>query len=435
MGDEAPVKVGRNALPVYMPKETKKTSRVKEAADRVAMVVEKIIKKAEQRGVDPKAFRADVLNELCLLKDISGDTEIEEKLKEIENKITGNKLNSLANRVKKIGHGKSKDIWTVGDVAKATHIYSTPRGKGFLRKIQRVWTKKNELVGELEKVQALAKAFNTSKETYLSLDFQLAPSGEKKFGRYTLKSEKAEGSLETLVGDAKGQEFRLGENILAGLVNLQKAEYLHGDLKLDNVFLYKDTTGNFKARIADFGKTQKAVKDRSYFYSGNPRYAAPEWRLSQKSEVFSAGIMLIRLLEDRFLIKNKMMLIEPKVKKSLPVRADRKGIERFLSLSARCPQRDNISLSGQISIIGKRLAGIFLHRPKGLPKSEKNKFEKEVRDYIDELVECLKGLIPEKGKQFESLKNLLYTMTAADPNDRPDMSAALISFKALELTQ
>lgn len=93
-----------------------------------------------------------------------------------------------------------------------------------------------------------------------------------------------------------GQAYQVGLDVLTGMKELHAAGYVHGDFKPDNVFTYEiDKT--LVAKIADFGKTQKLAAEETDLLYGNRQYAPPENILSQKGEVYSTGLFLIRLLE------------------------------------------------------------------------------------------------------------------------------------------
>lgn len=108
------------------------------------------------------------------------------------------------------------------------------------------------------------------------------------------------------------QVLTIMEGVLSGLTYLDAQGYLHRDLKPENIMLREekaDTLGSANFKICDFGLATKATTE-SYLYKrcGTPGYVAPEvvkadsadpnFRVTSKCDVFSAGVILYLLMSN-----------------------------------------------------------------------------------------------------------------------------------------
>ncbi|MHC4547294.1 MAG: protein kinase domain-containing protein [Planctomycetota bacterium] len=124
------------------------------------------------------------------------------------------------------------------------------------------------------------------------------------------------GSLQALLGTDRrlipAQAADLARGILAGLKEAHAHDVVHGDLKPGNVLLSSDRT----AKLVDFGLS-RLMGDISLTHSddlqliGTPLYMAPEVvtgeRPSAASDLWSAGVMLYRMLTGRFPFAGKTL--------------------------------------------------------------------------------------------------------------------------------
>ena len=397
----------------------------------------------------------------------------------------------VANTRIPLAHGKVKDIWVRGSTEASRHVYSTPReGSGTIGKIEYA-RHEAELREELatavairetlkEKArQSLIKDFQTPDPAdaafleravtddqyeqlatylesrgrpayalrvrelkgvgpggrHLAIDFEEVSTPEEKIqGKFTLRSEKATGDLEARLGSEQAlvDPLGMGEQFLHGMADLHATGRVHGDAKPENVFLYGD-----RLKIADFGKARPMAPQETAMYTGNPRYEPPEGRLSLKGEVYSAGIVLIRILEKNFLTTKKPALlpVDAATRKPIPPEARRQGVERYLIEHPGCTQTETGRLKAKFTVYGRRMFSSITN------PSEKqlSQAETAIQGYIKELgcrmTEQLITELKAKGwpegeaknkaeKAIEPLITLLGQMTQADTAKRPIMAQA-----------
>ena len=105
----------------------------------------------------------------------------------------------------------------------------------------------------------------------------------------------------------ESHSFFLFSQILNGIKNIHKKNYIHYDLKPGNIFLHKN-----EIKIGDFGLTKKFENNTNKIevdtqegikIYGTPIYSAPEQQnynktTTKKSDVYSLGIILFELLSN-----------------------------------------------------------------------------------------------------------------------------------------
>lgn len=299
-------------------------------------------------------------------------------------------------------------------------VFYTPVGSNFIEKR----SKKNEIAEEAElgekfKAGLVKKGINPEEETNVAfkMDVQEKATDKMSMKEYTVKTPfAAGGDLDRDIGKNAPkfpQSARLGLDILKGMNHLHLAGFVHGDVKGDNVLIADQPNGEKIARITDLGKTREMGNDEKGINLGNPRYAAPEGGSSQRSEVYSTGLLIIHSLEKEFLNEENGYMIRPEnnfVKdESVKVEAKRTGIEKFLVLNKNCPQTENTSFERKASILGREISQ-NIKAQMGINSNNK-KAEVEVHAYIDALVRKLTQNNPQSAKEINELGNLLKDMT------------------------
>lgn len=221
------------------------------------------------------------------------------------------------------------------------------------------------------------------------------------------------------------QELEIGSQILEGLTYLQETNHVHGDLKPENIFVYLDAEGRPFVRISDFGKAKQLNNDNvKLFRNGNPSYSSPENKLTKKSEVYCAALMIIRLLENKYLTEEHSSLIEvPKEKQKDKPDERRKGVEKYLVEHPDCKQYNEW---GRTNIVATVMAPFaYAIGVKGTPASQT-----AIHNYIDRLKEKLKN-----ETSFENIEGLIFLlkrMTLSDRQARPTMEEALNQYQKFQ---
>jgi len=351
------------------------------------------------------------------------------------------KPNDLQNkRFQYLTSGKAKDVYE--DKKSDKFVYYTPVA-GISEKI--FGRKKAEIKAEVRIATDVKNALaeiGLEGESHIATELIEVPGSDNLEGQYVVQALKAgeKGTKydldQLLQGSLQLEErFDLCEQILKGLSHLHQRNYVHGDLKGNNILHFKESMPNGETksilRLTDFGKTRKIKEGGSVLHTGNPRLAAPEGRTSTKSEVFSAALLLVGIMEEEVLQKeNKDMVIKPGQLKSDQAGKNLRGIVKFVVTNNKCVQTDSKNISGKIRLIAGAAKAIRNIRG----EREKTSSE-ETKKYIQALFTKLreeKSASQENG--LEAIEKLLISMVDEDPSKRPSTSEALVQFEnALEI--
>ncbi|KIK67186.1 hypothetical protein GYMLUDRAFT_37248 [Collybiopsis luxurians FD-317 M1] len=126
------------------------------------------------------------------------------------------------------------------------------------------------------------------------------------------------GSLETVGKRIKernaivGEKIagRLAEGILQGLAYLHTKQTIHRDIKPSNILLSREGI----VKLCDFGVSGKLEGSLAYTFTGTSFYMAPEricgHEYTIRSDVWSTGISLLELVQNRFPFPNDLPPIE-----------------------------------------------------------------------------------------------------------------------------
>ena len=92
---------------------------------------------------------------------------------------------------------------------------------------------------------------------------------------------------------------KLFKNLLEILLYLEENEFVHRDIKLNNIIMV-DENDDISIKLADFGLSVSTQTTKcNEFIGGTPGYFAPEvfddFKASHKTDVYSAGIILFML--------------------------------------------------------------------------------------------------------------------------------------------
>jgi serine/threonine protein kinase len=288
---------------------------------------------------------------------------------------------------------------------------------------------------------------------------------------YAVETEAAQGDVEKTIRAKSnfGDLLTLSEHFIHGMKDLQSVGSVHGDIKPENILVYGklnetgkvvDDQGNevtkggrldlkamgiANSKSSDWGKRREIGNNEDLMYTGNPRYAPPELRLSKKGEVYSSGIILIRILEEAVLNKKSGMdnskdidtsadvyktgmlihINESTRDSTKAVQKNRRGIEKFLCLNKFTPQTEIKTFGGNCKVYGKSI----VTSNKKLSMTQLQESQKQTDRYINKLAEQLTIHKHLSKEDAHELKILLKSMTQADPSKRPDMEEVHTKFQ------
>ena len=325
--------------------------------------------------------------------------------------------------------GQSKRVYT--DKTSDKYVYYVPI-KGIFEKI--FGTKKSEIQGEVKvaaEIKQQLSYLGFEGESHIATELVEVQGTDELEGRYVVRApkagdEKKRVDLDKLLHDEDSSLTMLDrltfcEQLLIGVGNLHQAGYVHGDLKGDNIFHYRERqpNGEIKSilRIGDFGKTRKVEEGGSVLRTGNPRLADPEGRTSKKGEVFATALLLTHILEGEILHKEKSdMIIKPAQLKSDQKGENLRGIIKFIVTNAKCVQTDAKNVLVKIRLIAGAAKAIL-----NIGRDEEKTSSEEAKNYIHALFLKLKEIKPpHEPKSLDQMEKLLIDMI----DQRPPASTA-----------
>lgn len=294
--------------------------------------------------------------------------------------------------------------------------------------------KERELQKEVRMAQEIRSVLTETGQSgaALAIDLEPLPKEEQIDGQYTVRTTRGIHDLEKdLLRDKANNNLKgrteMCRQLLEGIRDIHEVGFVHGDLKADNIMVYVDPKTKEKhVKISDFGKMEKLAAGVQVQHTGNPRYMAPEGQLSQKAEVYSAALLMIRMLEEEVLgEKEGSMLIRCEQEKSDKPNAKRRGVEKFVVLNKHCSQKEH-TLGGRVSTELQ-----ILHSK--LTKTINVDAEKEISKYIHQLIADLKGKYKDE-ENLSKLEILLKDMTKSNPDERITSREAYKRFSTLNLS-
>lgn len=194
-----------------------------------------------------------------------------------------------------------------------------------------------ELRAEVEKTRQIKQAVTLANRSTDHLAIDLTPSSTAINGQYTVQTPRASGDMEQEIRKKDlsfTERLNLCLNCLEGFSALHAAGWFHRDPKPENILIYKKE-GLITAKISDWGKAEKQQTpdpQETIPYKGNNRFAPPEFRSSFKSETYTLGIILLRVLEESILSQStdKDMLIEPLNKRRFIFEKTDRGFIKYI---------------------------------------------------------------------------------------------------------
>lgn len=282
---------------------------------------------------------------------------------------------------------------------------------------------KKELKEEVEMCKKINENTEHKGKQFLALDLTKVEKEHRINKKYTVETTSAEKDLEKAIKEPRALATRIldGVQYLMGLSALHDSNHVYGDTKPENCLVYSD-----RIKISDFGKT-KENSNESQKCVGNMRFAPPEGLSSKAGDVYSAGLMLIRFIEEEFLDPTHSSPLVDVLEKDLDIRAsnDLRRLEKYMvehkSFTA-CESR------GWLGMIRSRYRRVF---KLGKLSSEGQTAQQTALNlYINKLIEKLEEAGKSK-EECEGLKQLLKSMTDSSPTNRPKAQEAADKYSAI----
>jgi len=313
-----------------------------------------------------------------------------------------------------IATGSTKEIYErTGRGALANTVFATAKRPWQTHRL------KNELI-HCQQIQSVLQAKHLSSEN-LALDCQ--ESAIQPHNKYTLMMPKASGNLEDTILDKTlsiSTRLKLCQDVTSAVSTFHEAGFVHQDLKTNNFLVFSNWRSK-TAKLSDFDTaTSLGPNDISLQLKGNIRYASPENLISQKGEVFSLALILIRILEEATLpcFPAKSTLV-PAPKRALPFVQYKpaRGVIQYL-ISHPFSNRSSFSF---LATFAKRILSYFKYKLTGNELFLLSSYNKQhaIHTYIDALQSKLSSQRSFPQSSSVKICELLKKMTLADPLQRP----------------
>lgn len=271
-----------------------------------------------------------------------------------------------------------------------------------------------ELHDEVEKAHEIRRILRKkigAVESHVQTDLVRKDNG-------SVEAPKAVGDLDSYIKRndlTLEQRIDIAYQVVQGMHNMQKAGYVTGDAKLENILVFHEN-GRIVVRLSDFGKARPLDAGETSYVNGNPRFTSPEGILSYKGEVFSTALMILRVLEE---------ILDPALCRELTVTIkkenstiERRGVEGLLLRNGR---KNKKGITGQLAYFGAYVVDTFTPF---LSLKQAKQEEKLLRGHIDALSDKYfekTSLDTSKDRLILNLMRLLKDMARADPKKRPSM--------------
>lgn len=272
-----------------------------------------------------------------------------------------------------------------------------------------------------ERARQQGKGAKVAYESHIQTQLKSLPDG-------SVEAPAAIGNLDKYVRRPLTLKKRLilCQQVILGMRNMQKAGYVTGDAKLENILVFNEN-GRIIIRLSDFGKAIRLSEGSVALMKGNGRFAASEGLLTREAEVFSTALMLIRILEEK---------LTPEGCEKYKVDTDsghsRRGIEGRLLQEGR---KNKKGVVGSLDFFKKY---VIAKLTGGTSSSRADLEERVIHQHIDELSKAYfleySGEDESKDEAFLEIFSLLKDMTRANPSDRPSLETVnKLFYKAIKI--
>ncbi len=286
-------------------------------------------------------------------------------------------------------------------------------------------SKETDLRYEANQMSQIAVNCNTR---YLAVCFSEMHGFDRIDGQYTIQVPAAiEDCAAAMRRNGLSLQFRLllAWQFAQGLTDLHEGGFAHGDLKPENALIFWERRTTI-LKLADFGRAVLLGPDEAVPYVGNWRFAPPEALTSQKGDVYSMALVVVRIFEEALLMHRRTnVLVEvPEAYKDGAAFERRRGLDRYIVEHSAFPVMDEVSAWDTLR---KRV--VLPLRWFNQTEEDRKHQAKLLRDYVDRVMgEMTKVFAWSKA---QDLGGLLKTMLVSNPAQRPDMK--VVSRRIAEL--
>lgn len=313
-----------------------------------------------------------------------------------------------------IATGSTKSIYeATGKGAPQNIVFATAKHPWQTHKLR------NELL-HCEQIRSVLQAKNLPTQ-HLALD--CSESSTRPHNTFTLEMPKASCDLEEAILDktrSMSQRLQFCKDVSSAVATFHDAGFVHQDLKTNNFLVFSNWRSSV-TKLSDFDTTTSMdAEDVSLQLKGNIRYASPENVLSQKGEVFSLALILIRILEEAILpsFPSSSTLV-PAPKRALPLLQYKpaRGVIQYLIAH---PFSDRSSFSF-LATFATRVISYLKYKLTGNELFLLSSYDKQhaIHTYIDALQSKLGAQRSLPASSSVKICELLKKMTLADPLQRP----------------
>jgi len=112
--------------------------------------------------------------------------------------------------------------------------------------------------------------------------------------------------------DEKREVVDVLSHFLLSVRHIHRKRLLHSDIKPENIFVSSVTGQPLRVRLADFGMSC-SLKERCQSIGGTPLYTPPDATRTEKSDMFSCGVVIFECLYYRFVNQSPSRMERAKI--------------------------------------------------------------------------------------------------------------------------
>jgi len=169
---------------------------------------------------------------------------------------------------------------------------------------------RNKKIGRISDIKSVQQEFDIQKSAEavgVEFVFQYISKDDRSLKCCIVFEEADAGDLFQVIHDSKSNQiigaYELAILLVREVEKLHAKGIIHGDLKPENIFMFRKDSKFSKPKVGDFGF---ATRSTTGFYRGKtatPEYSAPEIDskvpYDQKADIFSLGVILLGLFDKK----------------------------------------------------------------------------------------------------------------------------------------